>query len=767
MNNNNFFKRWRALLALATVAFGSPMVLHADETPEEAEDSLQEIIVWGKDRLIRRSHYASPSSVLQPQDLDSINSITIEDLVKYEPSLIVRRRFIGDPNGTLGMRGSNMFQTTRSMVFADGIPLHYFLQTRWNGSPRWSLVSPDEIGEIEVIYGPFSAEYSGNAMGGAINIETVIPDERRFHVQGSLFRQNFDEVGFDDDLNGSKWFASYADKLGKVSLYTSYNHLENESQPMTFMFGREATPTGGEQVVTGAVAGVNEYGEPVAYFADSDISDVSTDQLKLKLGYDMGDWFGLINVAFEDRSSTSDDVGNYLLAADGTPVWSGDVTQDGIAFEVDNDDFAVGAMERQSLLVGGRLKGSVSEHFWLELNLSLFEILKDESRDSAANPADPLFTPAGSVRIYDDTGWKTAELKMQTDRLFGNDRLNLVGGYLYEQYSLRIENYDSMDYAAGVRSTPTSFSGGETDMHAFYLQSGWQFATAWDLTVGARYESWSSNDGFYHDFRRNNVQDHQDRSESRISPKFSLGFSPGNDWNYRYSIARAYRFPIVEELFQNERRTTGTSLANANLEPEDGLHHNVMIERRIDGGYVRLNLFREDIEDVIFAQTAIVDNRPLNTFIPIGRVETTGTEVVFNQREILDSSLDVRVNASYVDAKITENSANTALEGKTFPRMPEWRAHLLLTYHVNDRWDIGGGLRYASDSYGDLDNADSASNVFGAHDGYTLLNLRTNYWVNDQTRLSLGVDNLSNEIAYVHHPWPGRTAFLEAAVDFR
>ncbi len=41
---------------------------------------------------------------------------------------MIRRRFIGDSNGTMDMRGSNMFQTSRSMVFADGVPLHYLLQ---------------------------------------------------------------------------------------------------------------------------------------------------------------------------------------------------------------------------------------------------------------------------------------------------------------------------------------------------------------------------------------------------------------------------------------------------------------------------------------------------------------------------------------------------------------------------------------------------------------------------------------------------------------
>ena len=44
-----------------------------------------------------------------------------------------------------------MFQTSRSMVFADGVPLHYLLQSRWNGAPRWTMVSASEIAQVETL----------------------------------------------------------------------------------------------------------------------------------------------------------------------------------------------------------------------------------------------------------------------------------------------------------------------------------------------------------------------------------------------------------------------------------------------------------------------------------------------------------------------------------------------------------------------------------------------------------------------------------------
>ena len=152
---------------------------------------VEEVTVWGEVRASTNAGYTNPTSLLTQEDIVGINATTTEDLVKYEPSIVIRKRYIGDSNGTLGLRGSNMFATARSMVFADGVPLHYLLQTRWSGAPRWTMVSASEIAQVEILYGPFSAEYSGNSMGGVVLIETAIPQAREVHVDLDYFSQDF------------------------------------------------------------------------------------------------------------------------------------------------------------------------------------------------------------------------------------------------------------------------------------------------------------------------------------------------------------------------------------------------------------------------------------------------------------------------------------------------------------------------------------------------------------------------------------------------
>ena len=45
------------------------------------------------------------------------------------------------------------------------------------------------------------------------------------------------------------------------------------------------------------------------------------------------------------------------------------------------------------------------------------------------------------------------------------------------------------------------------------------------------------------------------------------------------------------------------------------------------------------------------------------------------------------------------------------------------------------------------------------------MNLKTSYRLNETLRLDFGVENLTDEVTYVHHPWPGRTTFFDVVVD--
>lgn len=729
---------------------------------------IEEVVVWGQDSRSGASS-AHPGSVLTPGDFASINVATTEDLVKFEPGIAIRRRFIGDSNGTLGMRGSNMFQTSRSMVFADGVPLHYLLQTRWNGAPRWTMISASEIARVEVLYGPFSAEYSGNAMGGVVLIESAIPTQREIHFDSSAFTQRFDAYGFKDTLNGYKTFAAWGDKFGDTSLFVAWNHLENAAQPQTFYF---AAPTSATELtaVSGALSANDERSLERQWFGDTGRVDNRTDNYKLKLGHSFGTWDALLNLAYEDRLTEARAPNSYLRDNTGASVWSGNVSQAGLALNIPAARLGVSELQRDSVSASLRVRGPLSDTIDLEMNLNRFEVLRDESRNSLANPADPAHTLAGEVYDFGATGWSSMEAKLQFTDFAGVADLQLRTGLRRELYQLNLDVFASDDYRSGSFARFTNRSGGRTALDAVFAQLDWQFDPRWTLGVGLRNEVFTSTQGYFSEAAAVipglELVAVPRVSNSASSPKFSLAWQAREQWQLAYALGKAYRFPIVEELFSQYSAYNSVSVANPELRPERGLHQNLMIERQLAAGALRVNLFQETIRDVIEAQSeTLAGGLSVRTFIPIDEIDTRGAELIVNLDALFGSRLDMRFNLTYTDSTIVRNSADPTLEGNAYPRMPAWRSNLLATWHLSENWDAGLSLQYASDSFGRNDNTDRESGVYGAMDAFTMVGIKSTYRFANGISVGAGVDNLLDELAFVAHPWPGRTFYTNIAYD--
>lgn len=754
------------ILAVSSLSF--IVVLVATPALFAADQDIEEIVVWGSERA-RNFANTSPTSVLDQDDIRSINVATTEDVVKFEPSVVIRRRFIGDSNGVMGMRGSNMFQTSRSMVFADGVPLHYLLQSRWNGAPRWTMVSASEIAQVEVLYGPFSAEYSGNAMGGVVEIETAIPQQREFHFDSSYFSQAFDDYGFDDTVTGYKSFMSFGDKIGNTSYYFSVNRLENESQPQTFYFGGSSNSVK-PLAVTGAIVGDDDRGSSQLYFGDTGIVDTTTNNYKFKLGHDFGNWSTLLNVAYEDRAGSNDSANTYLQDSAGNPVYSGQLIENGRKFSVPASRLSASWLERRSLSTGLRVRGPLTESVELEANLNHFAVTRDQTISSSTHLRDPAHTLNGQIIDFGDTGWDAAEVKLYFDDL-GVPGLSLVAGARHEAFALNMDVINTSNYIAGTGNSFAARSGGETEINAVFTQLNWDITTQWDMAFGLRYEDFSSSNGYYNldnpatpEF---DLQAVPGRDDSKLSPKFSVGYLPNSQWSFRYSLGQAYRFPIVEELFSQYAAYNAISVSNPGLQPEDGLHHNLMLQRELAGGYLRVNFFTESVADVIEAQATILDGgTTLRTFLPVDEIQTDGIEFIANGNDMLVDNLDIRFNIVYTDSEIIKNAPDPSIEGNAYPRMPEWRGNLLATYRLNSSWDIGANFQYASDSFGRTDNADREDQVYGAQDGYKRIGLKSTYRLANGIALGVGIDNLTDEVSYVAHPWPGRTYYANFSYDF-
>src|SRR4051794_25231235 len=139
---------------------------------------------------------ATVESITREQIDRSINATDSEDALKYLPSLLVRKRYIGDYNhAILSSRASGTGNSARSAVYADGILLSNFLGNGVGGlsfPPRWGLVTPEEIERVDVMYGPFSAAYPGNSVGAVVDYVTRMPTHFEAHGKVGFQVQPFD-----------------------------------------------------------------------------------------------------------------------------------------------------------------------------------------------------------------------------------------------------------------------------------------------------------------------------------------------------------------------------------------------------------------------------------------------------------------------------------------------------------------------------------------------------------------------------------------------
>jgi len=767
MNKSKYIgTRWLFACAALSI-FVSPA--RADhESTQASADVLEAVTVFGES-LFSDTTQVSPTSTITAEELEATNITTTEDAIAYEPGLVVRRRFIGDPNGVIGLRGSNEFQGTRSLVFVDGQPLHYHLQTRFSGAPRWSLVSPSEISQAEVVYGPFSAEYSGNAIGGVVNITTRTPSEKKTIIDASFFSQDFESLETSDQFNGGKVFISHENRVGNLDYFVSYNHLENNSQPLDQFF-TTGRPGEGTEAVSGFINGVNARGEPVVLYGDSGSEEATTDLLKLKLGYDFGRFRLRTSIAYEERERDSSDQNNFLRDANGDAIF-GNFTLAGapnISYATSSfgsSAFQARQQERDSLLIGVGLSGQLANDWEFDTFYSKFDILDDIEVRTGANQGDPNFAAVnarfgGRLTSFDNTGWDIFDFKIGTQSLAGDPSARLSLGYHFDSYSLGINPF-RFNAVSGEVGTSRGASGGEAQTQALFAQFGYQFGEEWDVSVGLRYEDWESEDSFASDAQVG------PRSENGFSPKLSIARFFAGEQSLRYSVARALRFPIVEELFRNESSGARQFDGNADLSPEDGVHHNLSWEKLIRNGLVRVNVFYEEVDQTIFNFSATNANgQSITTALPVDEVTTRGLELVYNQKSLFDTNIDLRFNATFVDAEISKNRLNPNIVGRQFPRIPKSRVNALLTYHYSPTINISGGARYSSNSFNELDNSDTAQNVFGARDDYLFINLKANWQASDNVHFGVGMENVFNEEAYVFHPWPFRTVFVNGRYSF-
>ncbi len=113
-------------------------------------------------------------NIIGRASIAQIPAATVDELLLVTPGLNISRSFgIFSHKSSVTMRGLSGNEQGRVLVMINGVPVN----KSDGGSVNWNLINPDIIERIEVVKGPGSSLFGGNAMGGAINIITTTPEE--------------------------------------------------------------------------------------------------------------------------------------------------------------------------------------------------------------------------------------------------------------------------------------------------------------------------------------------------------------------------------------------------------------------------------------------------------------------------------------------------------------------------------------------------------------------------------------------------------------
>jgi iron complex outermembrane recepter protein len=709
---------------------------------------------------VRVSDRASVNDAPQlPQVLESVGALTIaetlhvfdsEDTVKYLPSLFVRKRMPGDSQATLGSRVWGVSSSARSLVFADGVLLSALIANNNSiGGPRWGLVAPAEIERVDVMYGPFAAEYAGNSMGAVLAITTRQPEKLEAAVESSLAWQSFQQYGTHDTFPTRQAAASAGNRAGPFSFWLTANLQDAYSQPLNYVT-MSVVPAG----LTGAFAAANKFGQPAPVAGASGLQHTRGLTGRAKVAYDFTPQVRATYSYSRWDNRGEAEAQTYLHDAAGLPTFAG------LA------GFASGTyhLRQQHSAHHLALRTDTRGPIDFEAAAMLFRMERDDQRlPTTASATGTTFGPAGRIASLSGTGWSTIDVKAtwRPDPARPNTAGHQVTfGVHQDRYRLLNPTHATADWRNATAPTGLVSEGdGRTRTSALWAQDTWRLTPTVRATVGARYERWRGFDGL--NVNGNTVVRPPAVAAEGASPKASVTWAPARGWRLTGSVAQACRFATAAELYQLVSTGTTFTAPSPDLKPDRVLAREIRLEHDHDGGRVRLSLFQDDIHDAIITQfnPLVAGSSQLFSFPSnVDHVRARGAELAL--QHTFRNVIELSGSATWVDARTLATRGQGqfgSAVGKQLPNIPEWRATLASTWRPRAGWALTLAGRYSGMSTTTLDAADTNANTWQGFGAWFVADAHLSYRIDGHWLASAGVDNALNRKYFVFHPFPQRT----------
>jgi iron complex outermembrane receptor protein len=751
--------RLRALAAAAAVAVAP--VVHAQAAPDNAaqaaDPALGTVVVTATRSDTPLLEVPASASVVSRQDLEQRNVARFGDAVAEVPGLYVRgaafgASFPGSGQAVLSLRG--IPRTPRTLVMVDGLPINNAL----SGGVNVSGIALENVERVEVLRGPYSALWGGNAMGGVINFISASPDQPLAEVRGGL--------GSNGLRAGSAIFRKRFE--GGLGVSMAFGYRESDGYDDSDYVIKRALPGAGAIPVTGAIPTSTPEGAPAWWVGLKGARPWTQTNASARFDWKLGPSTRMnAGLAWGEYEVGYRRPGSFLIGPAGTPVFSGSVgladASTPLRIAMAETDFLTPTPSgERDLRVFAGLEHRFSGGSLLKVNLGRLEHrfgFSQAGRGAAYESGPGTYTDQPNDRTDLDVSWR--------DQM-GESTIFTAGFSL--NHSTLDRSTQSLSYwrDPDTAVAETGRSTGKSDNTALFAQTETFVGEKGRLVLGARYDRFRTS-GSIAD--ASGSATYPDNTFSRLSPKAAFAWQASPELTLRTSLGAGFRPPALLDLYS--RFTVPSPVAgqlilydaSPDLKPERVIALDAGFDLALANGLQgSFTVFAQQLRDLIYRRSITPTlTRAENT----GEARVDGIEASFRAPTGLQG---LRVIGSYTHNfryEVTKNDAEPGSVGKNLTDVPRTMWSLGAEY-ASGPWSGLLVYRHVGHVFGSSDdlNEETTEGVYGAYDRHGVASAKIGYRFSRQFSASLAIDNLTDRQYFVFAKQPGRTVFAEAAWRF-
>ena len=710
---------------------------------------LDEVVVTATKTERLATEVPAKVSVIRSSNIENSTAVFADEALKTTSGVYLRRSKFSDVVSTVTMRGFE--GKARTLVLLDGQALN----DGYNHGLVWSAIPTDNIEKIEVIRGPFSCLYGGNAMGGVINVITKIPEKEtiNFRTSYGTYKTITTHLGYSNKLTEN------------IGIYVSWDKKYSEGFPTNFVVKTARADTG-NVVVSGWQKTKTSTGSDTYIIGDVGDNYWNQDQYFGKLVWDISPKTNLsfsCNISLHGYGYKNPEC--YLTDSAGMPVNNESVTI------IDN-----GMYNRISVSPYSFIKGP-SEGFQSIYKLNFATSIQNvrlttgvgfsNYRQWYISSASGANEDGGPGKINKTSPNRAYSFSIQADIPLKKHLLTL--GTDYRLNDAASEEWNLSDWQDEDSETEISTSmNGKQEIMAGYAQLELNLVKNLKVYAGARFDHWKNYEGESSDVTEDTLIIYEEFTNYYTSPKIGLVYSPklkAGSWeliSIRVSGGNAFRPPTLYNMYKTWYYYGTTYESNPDLEPEITKSWEIGIEQSFFNRKTKISTdyYESYVQNLIY-NNQVEDNH--KRYENAGKGEIKGLEAEI--RQYFTSWLDGFVNLTYQSTEIIENEADSVSVGKEFTNVPGLVYNMGLLVHTGSL-KVNLSYHFSEKTYSKSDNSDTEESVYSGYDEIKLLDGKISYAINENMNISLNVNNILDKDYYVYYKAPGRTYTINFAAKF-